>query len=82
MGSLFYKRTHEKKGLCRDCSRPAYPLRYCLKHRSKRRLDNRKNNKKFYKMYANNGCCVRCSVKKHPDMDRGFKLCLNCRERI
>ena len=92
MGSAKYKQKHKEQGLCRDCSRPAIPMRvHCIICSEKYRLQNRKESfteeqyakrlqstNKFKKVYRETNRCPQCSAPKG-EQDEGFISCVNCR---
>ena len=63
------------KGLCQKCGQPVeLNFRHCKKHlqyfseyRQKRRTD---------------GCCIKCGLLLHPDVDAGRVTCMFCREGL
>ena len=81
MGDNKYKSSHIAKGLCRECSNHAMPLKgECKTHLNNKRLRSRIQGKKNYKTRVEEGYCPRCNDKLNPDMDAGKIYCLNCRE--
>ena len=92
MGNAKYKQKHKEQGLCRDCSRPAIPMRaHCMICNEKYRLHNHKNNftkeqyakrlqatREHKKRYRETNRCPQCSAPKG-EQDEGFISCVNCR---
>ena len=76
-----YRARHFALGLCIYCANPAVPGRLsCETCLAKDREANKVKNVRYYKQYADQGRCVRCSTPLNTDSDTGMKCCLNCRE--
>ena len=94
MGNAKYKQKQKDQGLCRDCSRPALPLRlHCIIHNEKYRLRYQRwikkpgnyqrqceSVKKQKELYRKTNRCVGCSAPLG-EQDKGCIHCVNCRDR-
>jgi len=79
MGNKKYKDTHRLQGKCVECSESIlFPYNKCIEHL----IAHRKRIKIKYYRYIEEGRCVTCGEKLHPDIDEGKRKCLNCREKL
>lgn len=80
----------------KTCNREVVPgyskCKICLDQNVVYMRNKRAKDKKYYERelvlnrlrsdrYESEGRCRRCSLTLDPDVDNGFKHCLNCRER-
>jgi len=83
MGNKKYKDEHLKEGLCIYCSRPAKPyFRYCEHHIETRRNSQQRYDAKYYKQNIKDRKCTSCKRPLIPDIDDGYRTCINCREAL
>jgi len=95
MGNAAYKQRHKEQGLCRDCSRPALPMRlHCIIHNEHYRKYIKDKNKipeihaillessrKLKEKYRKTNRCPKCSAPLG-EQDKGYVTCINCRIRL
>jgi len=93
MGDAKYKQRHKEQGLCKDCSRPALPMRsYCIIHGEKYNLrfkewmknpahykSHHETLKKIRQLYRDTNRCIVCSAPLG-EQDEGYVTCMNCRD--
>lgn len=94
MGNSDYKQRHREQGLCVDCPLPAMPGHIrCVEHlhshavrkriaRSRDPVEYRKKWRRIYIQRKKDGRCPKCGNVKEYDVDEGFIVCQNCREKI
>jgi len=94
MGDQAYKQRHKAQGLCRECGRKAIPgeSRCGLHNTNHRRQCKtwRENNVEKYREYGRQmlisrqreGRCKHCGKPLDPEVDEGFKNCVNCRLQL
>lgn len=73
-----YREKSKRIGVCITCTEPAIPGRVnCIKHAQTVNVISQKQKLKR----KDENRCITCGIPLHYQMDKGFKTCLNCRER-